>query len=692
MNFPIRWSSEEQKKIPFPPAAWQKLQIQDARTTFETKSNGYAVICGRIVVIDLDSKKAKDEGVTFPPDFIKCCEKSQLVEKTPNGRHYYFKLSDDQDTLDSQMDVVYYGEKLRRIDLLSKGKFCICAPTIYHTESDTECEYKVIRGDFESISYLPDELYKGFTEKPSSSPTDPLAPELSDDCLELLMNIFNALPTKPCAIDYDIWLRVGLWIKKACPGPDGFRMFDEWSKKAIGKYSSAGVMSFWRQAKPTGEIGFRSIMYYIKKYASEATYQMIAKEIDIYFKEELYEQKKQEFEENHFYCQDTQDICQINEDGSLTHFSIQNVKYTFANFNYMIGEVQTEFMKQWLSSPKKRMYRRIVSTPAKVASDEYNLFRGFIGSKAQLIDEVIGEKGLERFKYLVNLLGSKEKEYTKYITQWLSLLIQKPQEIPRSCMIFIGKEGIGKDTVIDFIGKKLIGNQCYQIIQNAEHELYDTHSTVMVNSFLQKLEEASSTSNRKNADNLKTLITQTSHKVNEKNVKKFSIETYPHFIMTTNNQSPVKLDETSRRFFISRVSSDRLGAEHSDWWTETHSLLNDESTIAAVWKYLSEHDCSLPAVVLKTSYFKDLQEADSDTVISWVKDSVKIEEASSTDLYYIYKEWCQENLKPWAKNPIAFGKSLATLVQDNEIDRRMLHGKSLYSKGLPLVAIVTEDL
>jgi hypothetical protein len=338
------------------------------------------------------------------------------------------------------------------------------------------------------------------------------------------------------------------------------------------------------------------------------------------------------------------------------------------------------------------MYRRIVSSPAKVACDEYNLFRGFSGSKAQLIDEVIGEKGLDRFKYLVNLLGSKEKEYTKYITQWLSLLIQKPQEIPRSCMIFIGKEGIGKDTVIDFIGKKLIGNQSYQIIQDAEHELYDTHSTVMVNSFLQKLEEASSTSNRKNADKLKTLITQTSHTVNEKNVKKFSIESYPHFIMTTNNQSPVKLDETSRRFFISRVSSDRLGADHADWWTETHNLLNDESTIAAVWKYLSEHDCSLPAVVLKTSYFKDLQEADSDTVISWVKDSVKIEEASSTDLYYIYKEWCQENLKPWAKNPIAFGKSLATLVQDNEIDRRMLHGKSLYSKGLPLVAIVTEDL
>ena len=650
----------------------------------DTKGSAIALLCGhestRIIVIDIDSGKAKAAGQPISPEILKLCERSACVELTPNGRHYYFILPKLFEMPPSQTNMRWHGEPQSFIDLLAADKLCVMSPSSYEI-AGKRVEYKILRGSMNSLNELPTELYQGIVYIPKSeNPTE----EMSDDMLELISKSLAALPTKPCATNYDIWKRIGLWIKSLIPGELGWNLWKEFSSRAPN-YSQEGCIRFWRSCHPDGSIGYATILYYIKQHASEEIFKTILCMRDEIISGKQYEHAKYEFEANHFYCQETQDICEIREDGTLVHYAITNAQYTFAEHNTLDAKGQDViFIPKWLKSKDKRLVNRIVSTPLETPKGCYNLFQGFAGAHA------MGENlaGLERFKYLCSLLGSKDESYTKYIIQWFAKLVQKPAEIPRSCMIFIGEEGVGKDTVVDFIGRSIIGRSMYRIIQNAENELYDTHSTVMVNSFLHKLEEASAVDNRRHADELKTLITQTQKMINEKNVKKFSMDVYPHFVMTTNNESPVKISETDRRFFITWVSSEEMGK--TEFWNETYSLFGDEGSVASIWKFLYEFDISdMPSLPPHTAYYDALKIEDADTVGDWLK-TTEFTDLTTTEAYFLYKQWANDNQKPYPKNVISLGKTFAKLVQKCVLIKRILHKVSRYStKGLTEVTTVT---
>jgi len=50
------------------------------------------------------------------------------------------------------------------------------------------------------------------------------------------------------------WARVGMAIKAAAPGEDGFALFDEWSQSAPGSYSASDCRDTWRSIKQTGGV------------------------------------------------------------------------------------------------------------------------------------------------------------------------------------------------------------------------------------------------------------------------------------------------------------------------------------------------------------------------------------------------------------------------------------------------------
>ena len=677
MRFLMTWNSQEMKKKPHPPTGWNKLSDEALAATMTNTGNAYAVLCGRgerpVIVIDVDKRKADTAGVILSEEFINLCKRSALFEITPNGQHYYFTLGPNQVLMPSQNNMKWHGESMEYIDLLAADKFCLCAPTKYMVNGKA-LEYKIVRGALENLTPLPDELYQGITARAAEDPRTENG--LTDAMMEFIIRALDVLPADPCATDFDIWKRVGLFIKRILPDDVGYKLWQDFSSKAKN-YNMNACLRFWRGCKPNGEVKFGTIMYYIKKHCSSDDYDTICA-LGASLLTNKYDNNASMFEETHFYCKETQDICGINEDGTLIHYSLQNAKYTFAEYNYDVsdkkGSKQEIFVPKWLNDGAKRSVRKIVSTPLEAPDDCYNLFRGFAGARAQ------GENlnGLERFKELCGLLGSKNEDYTRYIFQWFGKLVQRPAEIPRSCLIFIGEEGVGKDSVVDFIGHKIIGSRMFANITDSDNQLYDSHSNCMVNTFLHKLEEASATSNRKNADKLKSLITQQSQMINEKNVKKFSMEVYPHFVMTTNNQSPVKLGDTDRRFFITWVASDRLG--DSAFWDETHALFDDEGTVASVYKFLNEYDLStMPAIRPETEYFKALKRDDADSVIEWVKVAV-LEDVKAADAFVLYKQWAADTQVPYPKTICSWGKTISALTEQGKVIRRVLDGCNQYSK------------
>jgi len=687
VSFSIQWDTNRNRKAYYPPKGWNDITVDTFATHINHTLNGFAVLCGRrtgserrIVCIDTDDEKAKKASKSFPADFITLLKDTcETIEKTPNGTHYYYLLAENQDDLSSGQNILVNGKKVQFLDLLANGAMAICSPSQYLRPIQQLVKYEFLEGDFSTMTTMPPELYRMLTGKVDVA--DPVDVEALEQKIAKTLKFFedciHALP-ELVATEFDTWKRVGLFIKYAFQHSEeaGYELWDIFSQKSP-QYDSKSVRTFWRSCRPNGTIGEGTILYYIKTYCDEQLYKRLRKEF-LALLGNGYKLAKEEFEENHFYCKETQDICGVMKDGRLVHYEASKAKYTFAEFNFVNDKDEmASFIPQWLNDKNKRVVSRIVCccNEIEVQENEYNIFKGWIGARAKghNVD------GLERCLYLVNILASFDEEKAKYILDWFALLIQKPWVIPRTCLIFISEdEGCGKDTLVDFIGNKLLGQKYYANIGDAAQELYDTHSTAMMGSFLQKLEEANATDNKAKADKLKGLITRTTVNVNEKNVKVFSMNAYPHFCMTTNNTSPVKLSETARRFVTLPVSAKERG--NTFFWKQTYKYFDDEGTIAAFYNFLKTRDIATfdSNDFPEDEYLTELKESSVCGIKQFLRQYKETTWLSSTELHSKYREWCYENGREVLNN-IAFGRKVAFYKPLNLYRMKHIEGKKHFA-------------
>jgi hypothetical protein len=403
--------------------------------------------------------------------------------------------------------------------------------------------------------------------------------------------------------------------------------------------------------------------------------------------EQEYQKRKEEFEENHFYHNETGTICTEHENG-LTHTSKTDARATFASYSFQKTVDNTKktisFIAEWINDPLKRVVNRFVFNPdlkQELKEDEYNLFRGFAGSRYEgQVDEKEKDKIIERFKILVEQNAGSKPELIEYMTKWFAHMVQKPKEAPGVALILINKEhGTGKDTLGNLIGQKVIGADYFKNIINVETQLFDSHSTAFDKTIFMKLEEVNGQANRKFADMLKSMITSTTAEINPKGMKKYTIEAYPHIMMTTNNTVPVKIEPNDRRYCVSYTSSDYKG--NREFWKETVRLFNLPEAGAVVYNYLKEIDLTGFDVqeFPKTSYHESLSLSETPSEELFLKNGEEeFMDLSASALHEIYFEYCLANHLP-PKNLISFSRALSPLLEIKIIKRRMKDGRSLYS-------------
>lgn len=402
--------------------------------------------------------------------------------------------------------------------------------------------------------------------------------------------------------------------------------------------------------------------------------------------EREYLERKMDFEEQHFYCKETDTVvdCSHNE---VSHISRSAAPIALAHYNFTRihdNLVAThDFVAEWLKDPTKRTVRKFVFQPdseVEVPDDCYNLFNG-IGNADEPMpankDAII-----ERFKLLVDQNAGKIPEMYDYMIKWYALAVQRPHVAPGVAIILATEnQGVGKDTVASFFGTRVIGKEYYFHTRNVETDLFDTHSTAFDRKLFHHLEEVSGSVNRKHADMLKSFITASIATINPKGMKKYSIEAYPHIIMTTNNTVPVKVESTDRRFCISYPSSDYMG--NMPFWRETYGLLFDTPGAGkAVAEYLKGVDLTsfVSQDFPKGEYHQMLAESEEPSERIFVKVCDAFEPKTGSDLHTDYVAWCREN-KFEPKSCVHFCRSLTPMVVSGLLKRgRDRLRRSLYSK------------
>lgn len=167
-------------------------------------------------------------------------------------------------------------------------------------------------------------------------------------------------------------------------------------------------------------------------------------------------------------------------------------------------------------------------------------------------------------EYLAHLIPVAEDRAA--VEHWLATLIARPHvRMTYGMLLISARQGVGKSTLGSTL-RKLLGWR--NVSFPNESAIVDSQfNGWMARTRLVFLQEFYSGRSRRTYDKLKTLITDETVHVNEKNVPEYDLENWAHFIACSNSEAALHLDDEDRRWLVPAVAE---VTKPREWWAAFH--------------------------------------------------------------------------------------------------------------------------
>lgn len=245
---------------------------------------------------------------------------------------------------------------------------------------------------------------------------------------------------------------------------------------------------------------------------------------------------------------------------------------------------------------EKNMYKKMDFIPIsplknnnKNLKDIYNMYKGPKITYEK--DFKINMELIKPFIYHIKeILANNNEQNEKYILSMLSHYIQRPHIKTNVCMVFISdEEGAGKNIFFDNFNQNLIGNNYTTNIDNLD-TLFARFNGIISNKIVTVLDEVKTKFGGKSSDQFKSMVTQKTLNLEEKGMEHIKINDYNNYIILTNNDIPVNVDISDRRFFISDVSNKHVG--DYEYFVKLQDAFDNEDAVKHFYHYLLTYDIS----------------------------------------------------------------------------------------------------
>lgn len=250
--------------------------------------------------------------------------------------------------------------------------------------------------------------------------------------------------------------------------------------------------------------------------------------------------------------------------------------------------------KWWLGCAHRKEYETATFEPDKPAGEYqrngkliFNTWEGFA------IEPKIGSWKYT-LKHIYEILCNKDRAKFKYVMRWLAWAVQNPGSQAEVALIFKGKKGAGKGTILTHFSK-LFGRHGI-VIANREH-LTGKHNAHLESSCFLFADEAYNPGDREVEGILKNLITEPSLAVEPKFRNLKISRNCLHICMATNNEWIIPATEDERRYFINQVDNKYAKGECGDYTRDQYFI--------KIWEELQGN--GLPAMLydLKNMQLED---------------------------------------------------------------------------------------
>ncbi len=167
------------------------------------------------------------------------------------------------------------------------------------------------------------------------------------------------------------------------------------------------------------------------------------------------------------------------------------------------------------------------------------------------------------YEILINIFG--QKEYLERFINWIAYILQERTKSHTAWLITSNVQGIGKDLLFIRILMPLFGEKQSQLMNGSR--IAKNFNKIDMNCFLRGYNEVFSAGNAKEnlhrKESLKDLITAPYQSIEIKGVDTFQTSNFMNFILFSNSEHPIFLDDEDRRFNVIRNDNAKKVSELS---------------------------------------------------------------------------------------------------------------------------------
>lgn len=244
----------------------------------------------------------------------------------------------------------------------------------------------------------------------------------------------------------------------------------------------------------------------------------------------------------------------------------------------------------WFSSLKRATYSAVDLSPEQpVPHGVYNLWRGWTVTPTDLEKDIITDdmrEGVRLFKEhaLENVCQGDEKLYT-WLMGYFAHLVQKPWEKPLTALVFKGRKGVGKNALIERIGKLLGGHFLVTANRRYITGQFNKHISAAL---MFVLDEAFWSGDKQAEGILKDLITGQHHLIEMKGREMYTTKNLTRIVIVGNEEWVVPATEDERRFAVFNVGEGKR--RNKPYFIRMRQLLEDKDGLKLLMRELLDFD------------------------------------------------------------------------------------------------------
>jgi hypothetical protein len=538
------------------------------------------------------------------------------------------------------------------------------------TYQDKVYKYQTLWGSIDQVAEFEDlwrSVYTLCHQRPQSKTISGCESSLEQD--EIIAHVSN-IPNS--GRNWDEWYKMGQLLYNIM-GDAGQEVFRTWSKQCSA-HCDGELEKLWRGFSKRLEGPSMSVgtLLYRSKQANEEAYQ----EIRARFHSLDYQMLKAMVEQDHFFVEEPTPMYMRQREWDTVSYTPAQCRDLLLTLNFEMakknksGEIELDeqpFFPTWAKDPKKRTYKRVEFYP-NAADCPKGVYNAYKPPKASLLPRVTSPVDLSLILHHIDVMSGNDKEGSEFLLNYFAQIVQQPEKLPGMVIILYGEQGSGKDILVDWIGKDVLGEHLYLKPGDAK-TLFKDFNAAMVGKLLIHTDEVNKETLHKYNDDLKRLVTSNTLRAERKGHDASTVRNYGRLFMTTNNRDCLKIEPSDRRFVVFRSSSEHR-REYS-YFQRLSYIMDLPEVQRAFFDLLLARDLSGFDHTKRplTALYREMKEACRDDFLTYVLENETQFENDTvtlrcTEWLSLYNDWaCVSNLP--RENIRSFGIKINELHDRN---------------------------